>query len=110
MNEDYTHPPAPEASEASLNRDDKARRLATTREEALWLEAMLIHKAREEGRKEGRKEGREEGRQQGLQEVTQRIAKSFYDMGLPLDQISRGTDLPQAQLKKLLGIEDKPPG
>ena len=48
-----------------------------------------------------REEGREEGIKEGIKENTSYLAKSFRDMGFPIDKIAMATGLSQAEIKSL---------
>jgi predicted transposase/invertase (TIGR01784 family) len=51
--------------------------------------------------REGLQEGRQEGRQEGLQEGRWQVARNLKAIGIPIDQIVRGTGLTEDQIKAL---------
>ena len=55
----------------------------------------------EKGIERGREEGREKGRAEGRAEERFSIARSFRDMGIPLDKISQATGLSGEEIKTL---------
>ena len=76
-----------------LNASEKIRSEAEMRERdiAFYESNMVAHK--EEGKKEGRIEGKKEEKNA--------IAKNFLNLGLSLEQISKGTGLSISEIKKL---------
>ena len=67
------------------------------------MEAVRTQKSvLETSREEGRKEGREEGRKEGIENEKLETAKRLISMGLSVEQVSQGTGLNIAEVKKLI--------
>lgn len=56
---------------------------------------------REEWLAEGKAEGKAEGRAEGREKERRKMAKALLDMEMPLEQISKVTELTVEELKKL---------
>ena len=59
------------------------------------------NEAYEMGVEKGREEGREEGKEEGRWTRTLVLARSFRDMGFPLDKIAQATGLTIDEIEKL---------
>ena len=61
----------------------------------------VVESAREKGLEEGMKEGMKEGMEKGKAEGIRQVAKSMLSRGIPLEDISIVTGLPQKEISKL---------
>lgn len=60
-----------------------------------------VVQAKREGRKEGLEEGMRKGMQKGMREKNLEIARNFKKLGLPVEQIARGTGLSPDEIAAL---------
>jgi predicted transposase/invertase (TIGR01784 family) len=72
---------------------DEVRRYYEAREMAIHDEITRMNGARKEGREEGRLEGEEEGRV--------KTAKNLLLMGLDVETVAKGTELPVAKIVEI---------
>ena len=90
------------ASEQLLIDDSNKISRQQGREEGL---AEGLEKGREKGLAEGLEKGREEGLAEGLEqgraEVRRETARRLRDMGLPPEQVARGSGLTMDELQQL---------
>ena len=76
--------------------------IAKIKQNLAYIEEYKSFSARmQDEREEGIKEGRKEGIQTGSEQRNIYLAKSFRDMGFPLDKIAQATGLTQAEIQKL---------
>ncbi|MGD8400241.1 MAG: hypothetical protein PVH64_04800 [Bacillota bacterium] len=76
---------------------DEVRRYYEAREMAIHDEITRMNGARKEGRKEGREEGRLEGEEEGRVKT----AKNLLLMGLDVETVAKGTELPVAKIVEI---------
>jgi predicted transposase/invertase (TIGR01784 family) len=76
---------------------DEVRRYYEAREMAIHDEITRMNGARKEGREEGREEGRLEGEEEGRVKT----AKNLLLMGLDVETVAKGTELPVAKIVEI---------
>ena len=72
--------------------------IAKIKQDLAYIEEYKSFSARMQDERE---EGRKEGLQAGSEQRNIYLAKSFRDMGFPLDKIAQATGLTQAEIQKL---------
>jgi predicted transposase/invertase (TIGR01784 family) len=90
-----------EAKLEYLSSDAETIALYRAREATLHERANMINSAKAEGREEGRIKGREEGRIEGREENKFETAKNFLLMGIDIESVAKGTDLPIDKIREL---------
>ncbi|MDR3191879.1 MAG: Rpn family recombination-promoting nuclease/putative transposase, partial [Treponema sp.] len=92
-----------------ISRDKEALRAYQMREMALSDWTSGLNHAREEGVREGIEKGMEKGIEKGMrkgiqegkQEGKQEVARNLKKIGIPVEQIARGTGLSIEEIAKL---------
>lgn len=84
-----------------LSNDDDKRAEYEARQKAIRDYNSLIYQYKQEGLKEGIEKGFEKGIEKGKMEEKITSAKKFLEMGLTVEQVSKGTGLTIEQIKGL---------
>ncbi len=81
--------------------DEAERRLAFLRDKAIRDENNMLEGAREEAMQQGLEEGREKGRKEGIKEEKTKIAKQLLQIGMPIEQIIKITELSKEEIERI---------
>jgi predicted transposase/invertase (TIGR01784 family) len=70
-------------------------------EQMVYAIEKIMEQERIEAKEEGKIEGKIEGKREGKREGKIEVARKFIEMGIPLEKIASGTELPLTTIQKM---------